>query len=222
MDFTGPEPADLANVNSLNHAFLVQLRAPSCGRPWRQQLSAAVQLMIKGLTDLHIGRLAAAPFLLFSLRERDADYWRVLSTDDSNLDLFGAIDKDADHDQLTIAGLAFLWALAGRNPYAARLVSGATLSWCEQMSDCTLLRLLQLTASRGDLLLPRLAGDEGIWKKLLGPGLSSEREVRKAAHLTALQSMLTEDPAAHYRPLRAAACSTWAPALRVAERKRRS
>ena len=221
MNFTGPEPTDLANVNSLNHAFLVQLRASSSGRRWRRQFPTAVALMVKGLTDLQIGRLSAAPFLLMSLRERDADYWRVLTTDDSNLDLFVATDKNSDCELLSMAGLTFLWALAGRNPYAARLVSGATLGWCEHLADWILLRLLQRTAGRHDLLQPRLAGSEEFWTKLLGPGLSSERDVRKAAHLTALQSILTEDPTANYRPLKAAACSTLAPSLRVADRNRR-
>jgi len=221
MNFTGPEPTDLVNVKSLNHAFLLQLRASSSGRQWRRRLPTAVQLMVKGLTDLQIGRLSATPFLLMSLRERDADYWHVLTTDDSNPDLLLATDRNADSESLSMAGLAFLWALAGRNPYAARLVSGATLNWCEHLADCILLQLLQRTAGRHDLLQPRLAGSEEFWNKLLGPGLSSERDVRKAAHLTALQSILTEDPTAHYRPLKAAACSTLAPSLRVADRNRR-
>jgi hypothetical protein len=222
MEFSGPQAADLANVTSLNHSFLVQLRASSRGRQWRRQLPPAVQVMIKGLTDLQIGRLAAAPFLLLSLRERDADCWRALAGDDSTLDLLQVLDGDIDHGQLSLAGLAFLWALAGRNPYAARLISGAPLDWCEQLADRTLLGLLQRAAGRRDLLQPRLATSEGFWRRMLGPGLSSERVVRQAAHLTALQSILTEDPAAHYRPMRAAACSTLVPTLRVTDRSRRN
>lgn len=221
MEFSGLQAADLANVTALNHAFLVQLRASSHGRQWRRQLLPAVQTMIKGLSDLQIGRLSAAPFLLLSLRERDTDYWRGLTGDDSNFDLLLAMDSDIDRCQLSTAALAFLWALARRNPYAARLISGAPLNWCEQLAERTLPGLLQRAAGRCDLLQPRFAASERCWRKLLGPGLSSERDVRQAAHLAALQSILTEDPATHYRPMRAAACSTLAPALRVADRTRR-
>jgi hypothetical protein len=174
--------------------------------------------LIKGLTDLQLERLSAVPFLLLSLRERDEDYWRVISSDNSNFDLFGKGDPDSERGLLCAAGLAFIWTLAGRNPYAARLVSGATLGWCERLVDSTLLTLLQRTAGRHDLLQPRLAGNEDFWNKLLGPGLSSEREVRRAAHLAALQSTLTEDPAANYRAIKAAACSTLVPTHSVADK----
>jgi len=42
--------------------------------------------------------------------------------------------------------------------------------------------------------------------------------VRNAAYLSALQAILTENPVDTYRPLKAAACSTLVPSLRVAER----
>ena len=218
MDFSGPEPADFANVKALNHAFLVQLREPSLGQPLRRHLPATVQRLIKGLTDLQLERLAAVPFLLLSWRERDEDYWRVLGSDDSNFDLFGGGEPSSESGVLCAAGLAFLWALARRNPYAARLMSSATLGWCERLLDSTLLGLLQKTAGRHDVLRPRLADNEEFWNKLLGPGLSSEREVRRAAHLAALQATLTEDPAANYRAIKAAACSTLVPTHSVADK----
>lgn len=221
MDFSGPEPADFANVESLNHAFLLQLRGASRGQHLRQEFSPSVQSMVRGLTDLQIERLSATPFLLLSLRECDAGYWRDLCGDDRNAGLFVAVDRDIESGYLSAAALAFLWQLALRNPYAARLVSGATLSWCEQLADGTLLQLLQRTTGRRDLLQPRLAGNTAFWNKLLGPGLSSEQEVRKAAHLAALQAVLTGDPATQYRPLRAAACRSSAPSRQVAGRTRR-
>jgi len=221
MDFSGPEPADFANVESLNHAFLLQLRGVSLGQQLRQELPQSVQIMVRGLTDLQIERLSATPFLLLSLRESDAGYWRDLCSDDRNAGLFVAVDQDTESGHLSAAALAFLWQLALRNPYAARLVSGASLSWCEQLADGTLLRLLQLTTGRRDLLQPRLAGNTEFWNKLLGPGLSSEQEVRRAAHLAALQVVLTGDPAIQYQPLRAAACRSLAPSRQVADRNRR-
>ncbi len=221
MDFSGPEPADFANVESLNYAFLRCVRRASCGRHQRQQLPQKIQRLVEGLTDLQIERLAAAPFLLLSLRERDEHYWQALLDDEPNSDLLVAVDSDTETQQLAAAGLAFLWALAKRNPYATRLVSGATLNWCEQLADYTMLQLLQQTHGRRDLLQPRFPGNEQFWSKLLGPGLSSERDVRIAAHLTALQSVLTEDPTTRYRATRAAACSTVVPSLRIADRNDR-
>ena len=38
MDFSGPEPADFANVAALNRAFLLRLRSPSAGRDLRAHI----------------------------------------------------------------------------------------------------------------------------------------------------------------------------------------
>jgi len=174
--------------------------------------------MIRGLTDLQIERLATTPFLLLSLRERDPDYWSFLGSDAPNADLLSTTRKAGECGQLAAASLGFLWQLARRNPYAARLVSGATLNWCEQLAECTLFLVLQSTAARGDLLRPRRADDVEFWAKLLGPGLCSEQQVRGAAQLSALQLILTDDPAARYRSLRAAASRTPVPSRFVAEK----
>jgi len=219
MDYSGPEPADFANVTSLNHAFLSGLRRPARGRQLRRQMTSPVRSVVRNLTDLQINRLSATPFMLMSLRERDVQYWQSLFVESANEDLFLSAVAEPDTELLATAGIAFLWQLARRNPYAARLLCGATIGWCEELTNRTLWRLLQQTCRRNDLLQPRLAGSDVFWDKLLGPGLSSEAPVRSAAHLAALQSILTEDPVAQYRPIKAAACSTLVPSLRVAERK---
>jgi len=219
MDYSGPEPADFANVTSLNHLFLSGLRRPARGRQLRREMTSRVRSSIRDLTDLQIKRLSVTPFMLMSLRERDVEYWQSLFVEGANEDLFLSAATEPDTELLATAGIAFLWQLARRNPYAARLLCGATIRWCEELTDRTLLRLLQQTCRRNDLLQPRLAGSDEFWDKLLGPGLSSEAQVRSAAHLAALQSILTEDPVAQYRPIKAAACSTLVPSLRVANRK---
>lgn len=219
MDFSGPEAADFANVMSINHAFLRRLRESTRGRLLRQQMVASAQPLLRGLTDLQIDRLAAAPFLLLSLRERDDDYWQDISADSRAIDLL-SIDQDQfDGKQLDVAALAFLWQLARRNPYAARLVSGASIEWSEQLANCTLLQLLQRTTMRNDMLQPRLAANADFWTKLLGPGLSSKKDVRAAAHLAALQTVLTDDSKSDYQSARAAACRSQAPSLRVADKR---
>ncbi len=183
MDFSGPEPADFRNVQSMNRAFLRQMRGSSSGHDLRQQMAQEVRPMIRGLTELQIERLATTPFLLLSLRERDPDYWSFLGSDAPSADLLGTKRRAGECGQLVAASLGFLWQLARRNPYAARLVSGATLNWCEQLADCTLFRILQRTAGRSDMLRPRRAADVEFWGKLLGPGLCSDQQVRGAAQL---------------------------------------
>lgn len=221
MDFSGPEPSDYRNVGSLNRQFLILARHSHAGAGFRQMIEPALRPLIAGLTDLQIGRLSNAPFLLFSLRERDEDYWSGMFAEDRNMDLFDGPERGTGSSQLAAAGIAFLWQLARRNPYAARLVSGATLNWCERLVGCTLLPVLLRIAARNDVLQPRCVNDADLWIKLLGPGLSSEQAVRRSAHLSALQAILTGEPATHYRQVRSAACNTAVPVLRIAERRER-
>ena len=122
---------------------------------------------------------------------------------------------------LTVATLGFLWELARRNPFAARLVSGVSLGWCEQLAGCMPLRIFRFAASESNLLAPRLAGHRLFWQKLLGAGTSSDAEVRRSAQLCALQTVLTRSPSERYRALRSAACRMPRPTLRVADHGRR-
>ncbi len=220
MDFTGPAATDFANVACLNREFLGRLRDSSAGRDLRQHLPEAMAAIATGLTDLQIERLCRLPFLLLSLRERDEDFWRVMMHRERNFELFEQA-PGTPADPLCAAALSFLWQLAGRNPYAARLISGATLAWCERLAECTLLDLLARTASRGDCILPRMPNHEPLWARLFGAGLSGNASLRHAAHMAALQIVLTEDPVAGYRPLRAAACRVAMPSTSVAETRDR-
>ena len=217
MDYQGPEPADFHNVCTLNQEFLARLRASSSAKSWLPLLAAPLRPLVRSLTDLQVERLAAAPFLLFSLRQNDADYWRALPGGTPQADLLAGKRRGAESSQLAAASLGFLWQLARRNPYAVRLVSGASLSWCECLADCTLLHLLRFAAGREELLRPRRAADVEFWSKLLGPGVSPEAPVRRAAQLSALQSMLTGDMSARSGALRPAACSAPLSSRRVAE-----
>lgn len=216
MEFSGPEPADFANVIALNRAFLRRLRAGSPGRDLRALIPGTMRHAVTGLTDRHVERLSALPFLLLSLRERDASFWNSVAADGATPDLF--MSDARTHDEITVPAMSFLWQLARRNPYAARLVSGAPPDWCDHVGEYTLLALLQRIRGRRDVLQPRFAGHEGCWQKLLGPGLSSRRQVRESAHLTCLQTLLTDEPPSTPRRMRAAACSRSVPVLRTVDR----
>jgi len=217
MDFKGPASADYANVRSLNRTFLGLLRAGGPGDAQRRKIPERLGPQIVGLTDLQIERLSGCPFLLLSFRERDADYWDRLLAEEPAGDLWCDPAGDAV-ERILSAGLAFLWQLARRNPYAVRLIAGASVAWCEQLASVNLIDLLQSASGRGDLLSPRFAGQEEPWSKLLGPGISSRPAMRTAAHLSVLQSMLTAETTTGRRRLRAAACVSSAPALSVADR----
>ncbi len=200
MDYTGPYAADFADVAALNQAFLVRLRSPCpAGAHLRRHLPEQLHPVITALRDVQVERLATSPFLLLSLRERDAGFWQRLAIDHASPDLFSAEDENTD--EIAAAALSFLWHLARRNPYAARLVAGAGDDWCSLLTGTTMLTLLRQASGRRDLLRPRLADSRAFWTKLLGPGLDSSAEVRVAAHTACLQTVLTDvpEPSPQYR-----------------------
>ena len=216
MDFSGPEAADFANVRALNHAFLLRLREPRQGQDLRQRLPCATATLIEGLTNMQVERLASAPFLLLSLGESDEAGWCAPDAVQANLDLLGTVERRSD--ELLTTAVSFMWQLAGRNPYAARLVSGASIGWCERLAECTLLNALRAATDHEGLIQPRFAASESFWRKLLGPGLSSIAAVRRAAHVTCLQCLLTDNPAVPQKRIRAAACEKSVPTLSVKEK----
>ncbi len=197
-EYRGPASEDFTNVNALNTAFLQ---------------------MTSDLPRQKLQRLAAAPFLLFSFREDDDEWWHSVLGDDPQQDLIAAANSaSSEVRKLQTAGLGFLWQLARRNPYAARIISGASVTWCEKLSSQTLVFLLDRVAARGDLMISRLENHEGIWSRLLGNGTCAERSVRRSSQLSALQTMLTCTRSVQYERLPAAACSMPAPNRQVADR----
>ena len=80
MDFNGPEPADLAEVRSLNIAFLEYLRAAPDGQ-LLQQLPTSLRPAVIALTDRQVQRLAAVPFLVLTMRESDHSSWARIFRD---------------------------------------------------------------------------------------------------------------------------------------------
>ena len=169
--------------------------------------------------DRQVQRLAAVPFLLLTMRESDHSFWAQLFGDRPMRDLFASAPIVVDElGRITSAVLGFVWQLSRRNPYATRLVCGGSLDWCEQLAACTLLRLLRRAVDHQDLIGVRFAGNTEFWHRLLGAGLSSEPGVRRAAHLCALQTVLTSRELTSGSRLRAAACHSAVPTLSVRER----
>jgi hypothetical protein len=197
-EFPGPSPDDYANVLALNTAFI----------------KAAFDM--KGPQR---GRLAAAPFLLFSCRERDLEWWDAALVENHQGDLMAAPELESPAlRRIQTASLSFLWHLARRNPYATRIISGATVSWCEKITELPLVTLLDRVGVRGDLMQSRLNSPDEHAARLLGDGTSSKRKVRRSTQLAALQSLLTHARIDNYARLPAAACSMATP-MRVQDKK---
>ena len=199
MEYQGLTRDDLANIHALNRSFLKAISG-----------SAAETFGViasRRLTDSQLSRLAGVPFLLFSFREHDDDYWQRVLADSPQFDLIDSGNpRDENIAQLQVAGLGFLWQLVRRNPYAARIVSGASVRWCERIAGLTLVRLLQSAATRGDLLHTRFPDEETVWRRLLEDGISPQRQTRLASHYSALQALLTRAPELRYSSVSAAAC----------------
>ena len=213
MDYAGPETADFSNVRALNRDYLRLLASDRQDRLARP----ATRKRLGSLSPAQTGHLASAPFLLFSLREMDADYWEEVFDAPPTPDLFiDPVSSSAESSRLVAAGMGFLWELARRNPYAARLVSGASLYWCEQIAEQTFCRLLALVSVKQDMLRPRCESNLALWQKLLSDGVSRERVVRDAAHLSALQLVLT-DPKSDRQSWPLAARAAQTPGLRIAD-----
>lgn len=191
-EYPGPMPHDYANVEALNHLFIET--TTSLKGPQR-------------------GRLAAAPFLLFSLRESSVHWWDAALKEQQQGELIEGLPKASPSiARLQLAALSFLWQLGQRNPYAARLVSGASATWCGRLADVPLVTVLNRIGDRGDLLLSRLDQDSPLSRRLTSEGVSSIAGVRKAVHLSVLQSLLTHQMFDSAIELPAAACAMGGPA----------
>lgn len=219
MDFQPPEPADLANVHALNTAFIDALCTKSLPR---RLLSSVPEGLQAACSDARApARLRRCPFLLFSLAEHDALRWNRLfeRPRSTRPDLVDAMAGNGDAlTPVVLAALGFLWHLARRRPYAARVVSGASLNWCERLSESTLVDVYRFAVAEDGLIGFCNGGDAAFWRRLLVSATSNERAVRRAARLAALQTLLTETQAGAYQRPAAAACSMPAPARKVADK----
>ncbi len=215
MHYQGPQTTDLANVLVLNRAFIAWQRAGTRESAPERGLPPEAGARIAALSCEQRERLARMPFLLMSFAEDDAVRWQSLFAEQQTRDLLQCVQRrDETASRLVAAGLGFLWQLSQRNPYAVRLVSGASLTWCEQLASCTLMDLFSRALEDHALLAPRMADRPDLWHKLLTAGVSNRRQLRRAARVAALQTVLTQSPLRAYRPLAAAACKLPPPRTR--------
>lgn len=208
MEYQGPTGVDLADVHALNRCFLKAILAPGAMQ--------FAEIGADRMTEKQITRLSGAPFLLFSLREQDDEYWQRTLGEDAQMDLIDTADAPSEKiRELQAAALGFLWQLSRRNPYAVRLVSGATVSWCERLAEMTLVVLLQKVAMRGDLMRIRFHKQDPIWRRMLDCGAETSYQSRLASQHCALQAILTQRSSTLNNRMSAAACRVRAPGIRA-------
>lgn len=218
MEFRGPGAGDFDNVRSLNRAYLKLLKREAGARRCLRGLPSELAGRLASLPEGKAERLAGTPFLLLSFRERDDEFWDAMFAETAHGDLFTVPDRPSDDvGQLISAGLGFVWQLARQNPYAARLICGASLHWCEQLAERTFFQVLTSAGARSDVLTLRCQSNAELWTKLLECGVSREQQVRRAAHISALQSVLTRASMPERRKWAAAACAVRTPALSVVD-----
>ena len=218
MEYPGPEPADIVHVIALNHEF-IRLAVSADGARLRGTLPGALPARLCRLEVSARDRIARTPFLLGSIDEDRTDRWNRLLDAPGRLDLVDRLEgPPAGEQRLVGAMLGFLGDLARRNPYAARVVSGAALAWCERVAELSPIERVDIAASGTGLLAFRYGRNSRFWQRLLSAGTSDEDEVRRAARIWALQAVLTRGERATAKSLPAAACAMASPARRVADR----
>lgn len=218
MAFSGPEMSDYENVVALNKAWLDLLQRESRLSSGLTGLPDGLRLRLTNLSKQQIDRLAATPLLLFSFREGDDRYWTQILAGGPERDLFMSSAAD-DVDTLIAASLGFIWQLARRNPYALRLICGASVYWTERIAEQTFFQLLDAFRSTGDTPSARFVLQRDLWRKLLSSGVSREGVSRNAAQVSALQAVLTDPPDNRAESWSLAARVVSAPQFSVAEEK---
>ena len=202
MRYEGITSDDLVNVHALNTAWL----------------GLAEDAGIRAMSQARRNRLAAVPFLLFTFRESDDGFWQQLVEHRPQLDLLKeAPDGTAEVRRLQNSGLAFMWDLARRNPYVARVISGAPLQWCDRISAVTIAELLE-RAAHHSLIGSRFANNSTMYGQLVSRGTSATTSARRFSQIAALQSLLMSGASRDDARLPAAACRMRPPARRIGDK----
>ena len=215
MILEGPERADFANVRALNREFVRILITD----PGPLGLDEALRRRVRTLGRRQREWLSSVPFLLFSIYEDDQDRWQRMLADEPQPDLFTGRAEQGAVQELAAAAAGFLWQLSRQNAHAARMVSGASVWWCARIAAATYFELLSRVRRQRQPITARQAAGANIWERLLGPGISSESDIRGAAHIAALQTVLTTGTQSTADNWAVAACSAETPQLRVAEKR---
>lgn len=216
MGFNGPDATDYENVLALNHAWLDLAQRDTVLQRGLDGMPVDLCKRMTSLSSSQTARLAKTPFLLFSFRETDEAYWTQTLAERPGAGLFDIRATD-DADTLISAALGFIWQLARRNPYALRVICGATLYWSERIAELTFFELLDAVRATAEPPVARFSQHADLWRKLLGSGVSRQLLSCHAAQMAALQSILTHTTDVSQNKLPLAARSIALPEQRLAK-----
>lgn len=176
MHYPCPTAADLANIQALNAEYL-KLAAERGDLP-----------VLAGLGRLEVERLAAVPFLLFSIRFDDDALWQRMF--EGKADLVDAATRRDTHWHSLIAGsLAFLWSTAQTNPYAVRLFTGTSAYWCRQLAARRLICITNRALNVGLEPSCRIDTTSREWRDIVRDSVSANQQRRDVTVLSLFQSL---------------------------------
>ncbi|MEM6511726.1 MAG: hypothetical protein AAF660_01830 [Pseudomonadota bacterium] len=208
MTYHCPQPADMADVSALNHAFLCDLRD--------RQHRALDDLAGDGHQALR--QLADVPFLIYRLHAPDPGFWQ--RTFAGANDLVDAAETSPARETGQVAStLGFLWHLSRRDAHAARLFTGSSGEWCRQLAETPLVHLINRSLACGLRPALRLDADDPRWRAMVWSASGGNKADRLVAVMRVFQALLIagEQAARHS----AAACRSRSPARQFAVRERR-
>lgn len=214
MSLLPPDPDDLDNVRALNLRYLELVADGDLSLQCALPLDLAGA--IRAFDAQQRARLAASPFLLFVTGvDTDGERSRAVGR---SADLFDPIPRPASPSaRLHAAALGFLWELARRRPYAARVLSGLSADRCAMIAESTPVALFTEARVGADALALRAGDDAVFWRRLVAAAQSDDPSVAEAARIAALQTALARTAAGVQLP--AAACSMRSASRKVADRR---
>ncbi|MEM8547355.1 MAG: hypothetical protein AAGF46_04240 [Pseudomonadota bacterium] len=147
----------VSEVCSLNQAFIkTMLSAAAAGR---MALEPRLQEALQSAHEAATGSVGRCPFLLYRLEfPPPAVHEHAASS------LGGGRGDSDGATSLASMTLAFLWQLARSDMAAARIVAGASVTWCQDLAGRPLAELAPL--ARQAVLTPRLIDVPGYWRDL--------------------------------------------------------
>jgi hypothetical protein len=163
MVYKALEEGDLRHLAAINRSYL-EFLGSSDRHAARQleRLEPAAREMLRRLTPAQREAAARSPFLLCSVRDVDVG---GAGTDPGTFELFRAAAPSVE--LVLYMSLSLLRRLAGRRPFAARLLGGVDAAWCDELAPLDEPALAAIAHAQAVRLRPVHAAVTGFWPELL-------------------------------------------------------
>lgn len=187
MHHQGLIEGHLEEVAALNAQYLALLLAR--GAPAADPRLAADSPLLARMARLgeeRLAELADCPFLLYTLGEDELiPQYRG----------FGRAEELADASRglpaLALMSLTWLRSLARRNPFAVRLIAGATEGWCVELAGAAPGALVNHARRAERWMRPRFAREGRFWEDAIAAIEERRGERLRAVRTAGLQRLLS-------------------------------